>query len=250
MESGIASNAPMGFEIEGLWGYDPVVLERYAMLVARSQGRSVEELDNVQGQPPERRSGLLRLVRLGAIVKADPVRRLVQVEWPEDPLNRFQFVSEYRVEEDPEAILGWLESTAFDPHRSLVLEEPPSVEPAGEPPAQTSLVVVSESTDHVELKVDLDRPAILLWTDSYAEGWEVEALPSSVQKDYRAQPANLAIRSVSLEAGSHHFRWVYRPAHLQLGIMFSAFGWLVYGGLFGVWALWKFRGRAPGPAAV
>ncbi|MCH2186175.1 hypothetical protein MK280_09910, partial [Myxococcota bacterium] len=250
MESGVASNAPMGFHIGGLWGYDPVVLERYAMLVARSQGRSVEELDNVRGQPPDRGSELLRLLRLGAIVRADPSRRLVQVEWPEDPLDRFEFVSDYQIENDPEAILGVLESTPFDPRRWVVLEEPPSVEPAGEPPTQAGLSVVSESTDHVELKVDLDRPALLLWTDSYADGWEVEALPGSVQSNYRAQPANLTIRSVSLAAGSHHFRWVYWPAHFKTGVVFSALGWMVYGALFGLWVFRTFRGPGSGPAAV
>ncbi|MDG2051297.1 MAG: hypothetical protein P8M78_14160 [Myxococcota bacterium] len=249
MEAGVASNAPLGLGIDGVWGYDPVVLERYATLVAHSQGRAVEDLDNVRGAPPDQGSRLLRMLRLGAIVQADPAQRTVRVEWPGGALSRFEFVSEYQVENGPRAILEALDAAPFDPRRRVILEQAPSVEPTGTL-TDASLSVLSESTDHVELSIDLDHPAILLWTDSYSEGWQVEALPDSVQTEYRPQPANLALRAVSLEAGLHHFRWVYRPRHLELGLMLSVLGCVSYVFAVGVWVFLSFRRTWAEPTSV
>lgn len=240
MEVGVASNAPMGLGAYGVWGYDPVVLDRYAAFMARSQGRPPEDLDNVRGQPPDRPSPLLRLVRLGALVHHDPASRRVGAAWQDDALDRFVFVSQYVMEDGAQAILDRLESGGFDPRRVAVLESPPGVELSGKPP-HASLEVFSESTDHLELRVALDSPALLLWTDSYSEGWRAEALPGSVQREYVVQPADLILRSVALEAGRHHLRFLYQPRHFRLGQWLSGLGLAIYGTAAGFWLLARLR---------
>lgn len=228
MEVGIASNAPMGLGALGVWGYDPVVLNRYAAFMARSQGRSSTDLDNVRGQSPNRPSPLLRLVRLGVLVDRNAANRRAGVQWQNDALNRFEFVSQYVIEDGAQAILDRLESSEFDPRRLAVLESPPAVEPSGKP-SIADLKIVSESTDHLELRVSLESPALLLWTDSYSEGWRAQALPGSVQEEYLVQPADLVLRSVALKAGRHHLRFLYEPKHFRLGQWLSGLGLVVYG---------------------
>ena len=241
MEVGVAGNAQMVLGGYGVWGYDPVVLDRYAQFVARSQGRRPEDLDNVGGRPPDRPSPLLRLVRLGALIDHDPARRRVAAAWRDDALGRFVFVSDYVVVEDgAQAILDRLEAPGFDPEQLAVLESAPGVAPSGEPP-RPHLEVVSESTDHLELRVALESPALLVWTDSYSEGWRAQALPGSVQPEYALQPANLVLRSVALEAGRHHLRFVYEPPHFRLGQWLSGLGLAIYGSAAGLWLFGRLR---------
>ncbi len=243
MEVGVASSAPMGLNGYGVWGYDPVVLDRYAAFMARSQGSTAAEPDNVLGSSPSRSHPLLRLVRLGVLVVPDRSTRSFRVEWVSGPLPRLLFVDRYVVETDREAILDRLDAEDFDPRQQVVLEAPPAVAPSLGV-ANATARIVAESTDHLDIEADLATPAILLVTDAYAEGWRATPLPGSVQRDYVVQPANLVLRAIALEAGRHRIRLEYVPPHFRLGQAASVLG--IGGYLVGVGVWWGRRRRRSG----
>lgn len=228
MEVGIASNAPLGLRGYSVWGYDPVVLDRYSTFMGRSQGVGPLDLDNVRGRPPSRDHRHLRMLRLTGLVGHGATRWSADAEWTADPLPRLLFVSGYRVEKEREAILDLLDSDAFDPLELVVLEAPPDVEPSGFPP-NGSATIFSESTDHLDIEAELDAPAILIVTDAYSAGWRAKALPGSVQSVYVVRPANLVLRAIALERGRHRIRLEYVPPHNRLGQLASGLGIATYG---------------------
>jgi len=90
------------------------------------------------------------------------------------------------------------------------LESEPSIRPSGEA-VEGAITVIDESTDHATLRIEAPAPVILLVTDAYAEGWRAWAVGESPQESYTVMPANLALRAIPLEAGTHEIRMEYLP---------------------------------------
>ena len=78
--------------------------------------------------------------------------------------------------------------------------------------------VVSQTTDSLELRVNIETPAILLITNNFAHGWRARSIASSSpQAEYEIVPANWAQQSISLTAGSHHIVVEYAPLSFRVG---------------------------------
>lgn len=253
------SNYAVSERASSIWGYDPIMLSRYAQLVSGMvTGRTHQEriLENVYDWGAEPvgesiRRGFFRftptgstyndrifqLLRCRAILKFSLEERFdnfmayirglengehqnnsdgyisdreIHIHLVNDPLPRFLFVSSYQVEKDWNKILDLLESPKFDMRSEIVLEDEPHPAPS-QSAGQADIRVMDESTDHVTLKVETSQAGILLITDAYSEGWKATALPGSVQQEYDVMPADLALRAIPLEAGSHLFRMEYLP---------------------------------------
>jgi hypothetical protein len=130
-------------------------------------------------------------------------------------------------------IFSALADPAFDPRKTVILESPPQPPPApGHEAGQVRLV--NSSTDHLTVEADLQAPAILLVTDSYAKGWQARAMPGSGQRDYQVMPANWCLRAVPLGAGHHLLRMEYLPAGFRLGKWLSIVSLGVFCVLIGV----------------
>jgi hypothetical protein len=113
-----------------------------------------------------------------------------------------------------------MEDPAFDPLRTVVLEEKP--DPAPEPGGDAGrIALIEQDTDHMAVHVETPSPAILLITDSYSRGWRVKALNRGDSRTYKLLPADCALRAVPLAAGTHDLQIEYAPRAFRVGLWVS-----------------------------
>ncbi|HIA47512.1 MAG TPA: hypothetical protein EYN96_05960 [Candidatus Hydrogenedentes bacterium] len=252
-----STNKQLVYGVGSIWGYDPVVLERYALFmggltVGREHADVITSKMLTHGSEPVMlalhlglfrftnqgttyNDTLFRMLRCRAIVKLSNETRwgsffqFARAESPyglhedrfirdeaehvhhiENPLPRFFPVNEYIVIDDHDTAFNVIADARFDPGRFVVLESEPVPVPSGSL-QNVSIEVLDESTDHVSLRVETSDPVLLVMTDAYAEGWKAFALEGSVQEKYDVLPANVALRAIPLQAGTHHFRIEYLP---------------------------------------
>jgi hypothetical protein len=248
-----------------IWGYEAVVLRRYAELIGEAQPDRVPLAFRTSLHPPRLYHPIFAMLRCSAVVTppgpprlgldagrrpfaSDQLRRrsaerdeIVRVD---GALPRFLFVTDYRVEANPEAALGTLVGNGFDARRTILLEQEPSVRPSpGD--AHGTVTVLDESTDHLTLDIDVDRNALLLVTDAYSRGWRSVSLLAPPPQDYRVVPANHALRALALRAGQHRIRLEYAPQGYRLGRWVSLGSAALY---LAAVALWLARRRRSAPS--
>jgi hypothetical protein len=230
---GKTSNIAMQMHRYDLWGYEPIGLGRYARFMARTQGRPVETLNNIGGAHPDRFHPLFAVLRGGYSVDGQGELTEHPGAWP-----RFGFAREHRVIADPEAALEAMFEPGFDP-RVPILESLP--EPAPDLDGSGgSARLLDESTDHLDVAVELDSPAILLIADAYAEGWRVRDLDDDRLGAFEVQPANSVMRAIALPAGQHRLRVEYSPLGYRAGGWASSVSLLAWAGT----AAWWLRRRS------
>jgi hypothetical protein len=243
LELGIGTNAALTLRRFGAWGYDPVVLDRYARLMARTQGWSERMLERILSQPVARDHPALRMLRVRYEVAPSG-----EVTAFSGALPRLLLVEDHLRVDGAEAALDTVMASGFDPRRTVVLESDP-VPPPRAASVPGTLRLVSESTDALEIEAELQAPALLLISDAYARGWRARALPGSQQTEYTLLPADYVLRAVPLSAGRHRLVVEYAPAAFRAGAWASSIAtWL-----FVAAALWwgvrtRQRRRALAPA--
>jgi hypothetical protein len=251
------SNFAVGQRTLSVWGYDPIVLDRYARLMATMSAgfehreKIEEHVYNWGTEPisvglnlgylkftedgPTHSDKVFQMLRCRYLVKLPMASEYMNylnfirgfgLVWDEDVsyipdvdsaihrvenlMPRFSIMSNYKVIQEHDTILETLDSPEFDPFKTVILEKEPDPVP-GPGTGSSSIEVLDESTDHVTLRVEASQAGILLITDAYSDGWKAMALPGSVQQKYEVMPADLALRAIPLEAGSHLFRLEYLP---------------------------------------
>lgn len=278
-------NFPVDIGMKTAWGYDPVMLRRYAEFFAFALGGEdrqdylVNDVILTNILDPISVSVMTGIFRFEfeppdgetkhRFVKMPPLFRLTRCKyvyfWPEPvdgilggiegvyqvrgPLPRFSIYRDYVVAPNNRAALESLTEAGFDLEHALVLEGEP--EPA--PSTQTDesrfsserITVTDESTDYVELEVELAAAGILFITDAYSNGWKAAPLPGSEQRTYEIVPANHAFQAIPLGAGHHRIRLEYAPAIVAGGMWVSSIGTLGYVSLCLGWAVWQLRRRGP-----
>jgi hypothetical protein len=207
------ANAGMYFGFDNLWGYDPGVLKRYAEVLTVSQGgRAQDAKQYLQFTRPDR--NIFRMLRCRYIFLDDPKQPPV-VPMPE-PLPTAVLIRNYTVSRDRDQILSTLQRDDFDPRSAVLLESEP--DPRTEKGATIGTAeVLRRESDELELRVDIDTPAMLLVTNNYARGWRVRPVGPAPQPDYEIQPANWSLPAIALRAGRHHFVLEYLPASFIAG---------------------------------
>jgi hypothetical protein len=214
------SNVAMSVGADDLWGYDPIVLRRYAELIAFTQNADPDDttmyVDFTRVHP------LYRLLRLRyAFV---PGRGTAAVE---DPLPRLLLVDDWALVTGRDRVLAALADPSFEPRRRVLLETAP--DPLPEPGGGAGSVrLVAASTDELTVEADLPRAAILLITDAYSSGWRAVALPGSTQDAYAVLPADWALRAIPLRGGRHRLRLEYAPAAFRIGAWISTVALAIY----------------------
>jgi hypothetical protein len=159
---------------------------------------------------------------------------------PAPPLPTALLVRNYLVLAGRNNLLGVELSNGFDPKSMVLLESPPNPLPQ-KGATIGSVEVVSRTTDSLELRAQLETPAILVITNNYAQGWRARSLePNAAQSSYAVMPANWALQAIPLAAGKHHLLLEYRPTSFVIGKWTSILSLI---GLVGV-ASWWLRKRA------
>ncbi|MDR1144613.1 MAG: YfhO family protein [Verrucomicrobiales bacterium] len=216
-------SADMQLKLEGLWGYEALMLKRHAELMAFSQGLA-PELGNEDMPQFRQNSRLFQLLR-GRYLFLPTVSGIQISALQNDPLPRFLVVPKYRVLADRDDILRILSAADFDFRREVILENAPgflSPLAAADTPA-FSVKVLSSSASKWQVEVTTSAPGILLMTDSYAQGWHATALNGSAQSSYALQPADWAVRGIPLTvAGTHFIEIKYTPPGFALGASITA----------------------------
>jgi hypothetical protein len=212
-----------------LGGNNPSVLRRYAEFINFTQGGDPDHpTQYLNFKKIDPLYAMLRF-RYAFIPTSEGVH---VVESSTSLLPRLLLVSDWKTLDGRDAIFSAMRDSAFNPAKTVLLEGKP--EPSPQPGAVGSATLVAESSDELTVEADTDRPALLLITDLYARDWRAEALPGSVQQDYRLMPADYILRAVPLMAGHHHLRIIYAPPSFPIGIGLSVAAWAVWLGLF-IW---------------
>jgi hypothetical protein len=222
LSPGYAPYLAMAAGLDDIWGEDPMILGRYARLLARTQGT---DPDAMLITPVLRTmSPLFGMLRLRFVVQVTPGRMSVgPTNLPELP--RATLMNDWKVL-PTDQVLAALMDPAFEPARTVLLESDPGLAPA--PASERGTVSVTTiSTDEIEIRADAPAPAVLLVTDTYSAGWTATALAGSSQGSYRIMPANYALRAIPLTAGTHQIRLAYRPRAFAIGAWISLFSLVV-----------------------
>jgi hypothetical protein len=227
METATPSNIAMARGKLGTWGYDPVILGRYIRFMVHTQGGNMHKIRKPTRFVPHHYHPLYAMLRTHYQVEWK-IKELVEHA---DAMPRFVFVRDFAIAEGPDAVMAALESEGFDPRRKVILEEAPSPAPQPARPggAPDRLWVLDQSTDHVDVEIDLPRAGILLMTDSYSRGWRAIPLGESTQDAYTLQPANQVLRALPLAAGHHRVRIEYAPLAYRAGLWTSLLSVAGYG---------------------
>ncbi|MDR1190340.1 MAG: YfhO family protein [Verrucomicrobiales bacterium] len=219
--------ANIALRSEGLWGYDPFVLKRYAEFMFYSQGLNPDEAS--QNLRIDKNTPLLALLRAKVAFVPNEQGTAVQ-PLHEQTLPRFFLVTKWRVMQGRDAILQTLADPAFNPQQEVILEEEPLLPPENDGDAQYQIRLLNVSaelpTDQWTLEVVTTRSSLLVMTDAYSKDWRVKELPGSVQTNYHVLPANYALRAIPLAPGRHVIRIEYVPSGLRAGLLVSGIAWL------------------------
>jgi len=249
----LAHNEPMLCGFDDLWGSDPMILQRYAQWIAHTQGadpdqatQSIWFLDKRSDANPTglRLHRLYSMLRLRYAINTFAAPGHAVTTRP-DAMPQLNLLYDYLVRPDRDSAFAAMDSPAFDPRRTVILESDPSGGTGQTPvlpgmPAAARLI--DRTTDRLTIEADLPAPAILLITDSYSRGWHARPLPGSAQTRYRVQPANYCLQAVGLSAGRHRFILEYRPTAFVVGKWVSI---IALAGYLLLWA-WHLRPRPGG----
>lgn len=220
-----------------IWGYDPMILTRYARFLAFSQGMQPHDLVVT---PLRRLSPLFDLLRLRYVLQPDAAHP-ERTDVGEVP--RASLVHDWRVVADPLQALTAMTRGDFDRRATVLLESPPDLPAAsaGEGNGDDTVSVVDVSSDVMDVTVETRRPAILLVTDNYAKGWTVTPLGPPPQPRYVVMPADVAFRGIPLAPGHHRFRLAYAPTAFRVGAWITTVALAAYLGavLLAFRRLWR-----------
>lgn len=228
----MSPDASLALRTEGIWGYDPFVLKRYAQLLAYSQGVNPGEV--TQNLSFNRAGKILELLRCTKVFI--PTEKGIQEQELSSDFPRFFLAGHAILASGREEVFSAIERA--DLRNQVVLEKWPQPAPAESTPV--GYVKVLKNSNHCwRLKVRTDRPALLVNTDAWSVDWRAKALPGSVQKNYQVLPADYAIRAVPLEAGLHFLELNYWPRAWGWAILVSVLTLLGVSFLLGFPKLYK-----------
>jgi len=92
--------------------------------------------------------------------------------------------------------------------------------PAG---AEAKVAVSAYDDNEVKLRVESERPGLLVMSDTYYPGWK--AYVDGVET--KIYPTDLALRSIFVGPGGHNVEFVYRPASFNIGLLMGGLSLLV-----------------------
>ncbi|MBN1654271.1 MAG: YfhO family protein [Deltaproteobacteria bacterium] len=127
--------------------------------------------------------------------------------------------------DSPEKALVYVFSSKFNPRREVVLEQLPRNKYSEHNPPEAEPVrdIRRRSATEVEYRVKLERPGLLVVSESGYPGWiaHVDGKPT------RWLQANFLLRAVELTPGAHTVRFEYRPWWFSLASVLTAMGFLL-----------------------
>lgn len=203
----------VGIGADGIWGYNPMVLRRYAELLTFSQHsnpNTASEYLTISNL----RTPLLRLVRLRYVFRLRNGR--LSIAELDGALPHLLLVNDWERLADRDAIFNVLIQPSFEPDKTVILETDPTPAPvAGGQPGAVELL--HAATDSITISASVEKPTLLLITDSYSRYFRAVSLPASSQSRYDVLPADYTLMAIPLAAGKHLLRLEYAPSGYVIG---------------------------------
>lgn len=150
-------------------------------------------------------------------------------------LDRARLVGSAVVKSDAEAV-EYILSPEHDPAQEVVLAEAPAIDLSGEPPVGT-VTWVERGVDVHELRVETDRPALLVVADNWFPAWRasVDGEDTDVLRAYHT------LRAVPVPAGTSTVRMWYESTLLERSFLLSLVTMLA---LLAAWGVGAWRARS------
>ena len=221
-------------DVTQIEAYDNFPLAHMTALWTALQGRPLQLLQMTATRFALLPSSLFRPQPSLTLVRQWPALQALLAEVTPPP-PRAYLAADARVAAD-DAAAQVLAARDFQPGRSVVLAPGDGAQTVAQ--AVGDCRIVADAPERIVIHCRSDRPSFAVLADSWFPGW-------SARVDGHAAPivrANLAMRAVPLPAGEHDVAFVYRPAHLGLGLFISAVAWLALLAL-----MWR---RRPSKVAV
>jgi hypothetical protein len=230
-----------------IWGYDPVILDRYAQFVVFAGGRQTFDPvmleDAIWGNDPMAaaihklhyytflnddiigNTTLFRLLRCRYMIVTSGEWGAPSGYWQSGgSFPRYYFSNNYSVYETKESLFEELKNLSEDEFygttHKVLLESEPNPKPAPLESGATIKVpinVLSETTDSIEFEFTIPRNTMLIITDSYSKNWRAVPVGNSDQQNYDVMPVDYTVRGIPLAAGNHHFTLEYAPTSYTVG---------------------------------
>ncbi len=223
--------------VRSLAGYHPAKLARYEQIYKRLYanplgGRLASWLAGsvvaVNGQLGP--ADLEYLQQAGIQVQAQPLGQSgVYLYRNESALPRARLLDSYQLvaqlpEKDALApFLDGIQAGTLDVTGTVYLAEEPDPRPVPAAAPLPAPVFVKDGLDEVVLQTDAPTAALLLLADMNAPGWRVQVDGAPA----RLLTADLVLRGVALEAGSHTVRFHYTDPSVRRGLSLTVAGALV-----------------------
>lgn len=149
-------------------------------------------------------------------------------------LPRAFLASHYRVVKNEQERMALFKKKAFDPARTLLLEETPDAPQPnpGPVPEREKVRIVKQTLNRLDLEVSAPGPRLLFISETWYPGWKVW-VNGHKGKVYRA---NHALRAIPVGPGNHTIQFLYDPWTLNLGLVISL---ITLAGLFFFLSRWK-----------
>jgi hypothetical protein len=196
---------------DDIWGYDPFMPRRYSEFMAMTQGENPDTAGYELGM--HKISPLLRMVRLGVYMNKEdqPATHL------QGALPQALIVYQWKLTPSRSQAFADMQAPSFDPAKTVTLETPPSP-PPDQSGGGATVQISPQTSDSMEISVNLPKPGILLITDAYAPGWRAYGHGPADQPEYKILPADWCLRAIPLSAGVHNLKVVYEPASFYWGL--------------------------------
>jgi hypothetical protein len=138
-------------------------------------------------------------------------------------LSRFMLFRSYEVIENEQSAFDKLRNPDFNPLRTVILEKDPDIEWADSREAERIPQYAEQSTDEIELEVHSGTPGILLFNDSYHEGWRAFVNGS----EQPIIPANRAYMAIKIPSGKNKISFKFLPSYFVRSLYSSGAGILM-----------------------
>jgi len=150
-----------------------------------------------------------------------------QVYERKSALPRAFIIHDFKVLPDEE-ILATLMDEAFDPGKTLLLEEEPSVKPEEKLGEEEAVIDESRYFDNeVLVKTNLASDGFLFLSDNFYPGWKAY-VDDQETKIYRV---DYTFRAIFVPEGSHEIKFLYFPDSFKYGLTISLFSCILVMGI-------------------
>ncbi len=215
-------NSSQAHKMQDIWGYDPLIIARYAEFIRYSQGKDPNGA--TYATFIERHNKLLELLRCRYFIERNGTN--FQVTDTGTALPRALVIKDFQLLKNRDKIFSTLSSPDFDPRQTVILEDTPHIIPNKN--AQGVVSVQDMDTDRMIIKADVDAPSIIFITDIYSKGWKARPMAPGPQSSYEVMPANYILRAIPVEKGSHNIMLEYRPTAFVVGKWISIVSLLLF----------------------